>query len=404
MSILAECPICHKKQSIRNKKCKCGIDLDKQKEAKKVRYLVVGRIEGKQKWWSLSSFEGVDPFSLQDAKDVEAKLRVAKKENKLDIFEVRKETTITFKELSDWYLDLKGIKKLASYSRIQTLIGNFNKNFGPMCVKSIKLVDLENYQDYREEQGAKPATIQMETDRVGSMVRKAFNNDKISGDALKGFNTLGRVLKKGSNARKRVLNPQEYSKLLEKSANHLKPILITAYNTGMRRGELLKLQWGHVDKKNMFLRLTEDITKTGEPRDIPVNHHVKAVLDTLPRAIHHNFVFTYHRKPITSDSGVKKSFKSACVDAGITYGMNEKDGVIFRDIRRTFKTDMLNAGVDKTHRDMIMGHSLQGMDKHYLVAMEESLIAAMDRYTNWSDEKISRVLDNALDKAVNAGA
>jgi hypothetical protein len=31
--------------------------------------------------------------------------------------------------------------------------------------------------------------------------------------------------------------------------------------------------------------------------------------------------------------------------AGIPYGMNEKDGVIFRDIRRTFKTDMLNAGV-----------------------------------------------------------
>ena len=88
------------------------------------------------------------------------------------------------------------------------------------------------------------------------------------------------------------------------------------------------------------------------------------------------------------------------MDAGITYGMNEKDGVIFRDIRRTFKTDMLNAGVDKTHRDMIMGHSLQGMDKHYLVAMEESLIAAMDRYTNWSDEKIAKVLD----KAVNADA
>ena len=78
--------------------------------------------------------------------------------------------------------------------------------------------------------------------------------------------------------------------------------------------------------------------------------------------------------------------------------MTEKDGVIFRDIRRTFKTDMLNAGVDKTHRDMIVGHSLQGMDKHYLVAMEESLIAAMTRYTNWTD---SRMLDKTLDTAVN---
>jgi len=304
MAILAECPICHTKQSLRNKKCKCGVDLDKKKDSKKVRYHIVGRIEGKQKWWSLSSFEGVDPFNLQDAKDVEAKLRVAKKENKLDIFEVKKETTITFKELTEWYTELKSIKKLASYNRIQTLIGNFNKKFGTTFVKSIKLVDLEDYQDHREGQGAKPATIQMETDRVGSMVRKAFNNEKISGDALKAFNTLGRVLKKASNARKRVLDPEEYSKLLEKSANHLKPILITAYNTGMRRGELLKLKWGHVE--GVFLRLTADITKTGEPRDVPINHHVRNVLDGLPRAIHHDFVFIYHGKPITSDSGVKK--------------------------------------------------------------------------------------------------
>ena len=41
------------------------------------------------------------------------------------------------------------------------------------------------------------------------------------------------------------------------------------------------------------------------------------------------------------------------------------------------------------------------MDKHYLVAMEESLIAAMDQYTNWAD---SRLLDKTLDKAVNEDA
>ncbi len=28
MAILAECPICHRKQSIKNKKCSCGVDMD----------------------------------------------------------------------------------------------------------------------------------------------------------------------------------------------------------------------------------------------------------------------------------------------------------------------------------------------------------------------------------------
>ncbi|MEW6669442.1 MAG: hypothetical protein AB1512_29875 [Thermodesulfobacteriota bacterium] len=47
------------------------------------------------------------------------------------------------------------------------------------------------------------------------------------------------------------------------------------------------------------------------------------------------------------------------------------------------KTNMLAAGVDKAHRDMILGHSLQGMDVHYLSPREESLKEAMERFTLW---------------------
>jgi hypothetical protein len=39
MAVLAECPFCHKKQSIRNRLCSCGANLDKLKRQKeKVRY------------------------------------------------------------------------------------------------------------------------------------------------------------------------------------------------------------------------------------------------------------------------------------------------------------------------------------------------------------------------------
>jgi hypothetical protein len=241
MAILAECPRCHSKQSIKNKICvKCDINMDGQKEQKKVRYHIVGRIDGKQRWWSLASFESVDPYNLEDAKDVEAQLRVAKREGKLEVFEVRKETTITFKELATWYLDLVSIKKLISYDRVKGLIENFNKHLGDKPVSSIKPVDLENYQDLREEQGAKPATIDMEISRVSSMIRKAFDNDKINGDALKAFKRVKKKLKKGSNARKRLLSPKEYLKLLDPSPPHLKPILTVAYNTGMRKGANLE--------------------------------------------------------------------------------------------------------------------------------------------------------------------
>jgi len=37
MAILGECPACHKKQSVKNKRCRCGEDLDKAKESKRVK-------------------------------------------------------------------------------------------------------------------------------------------------------------------------------------------------------------------------------------------------------------------------------------------------------------------------------------------------------------------------------
>jgi hypothetical protein len=38
------------------------------------------------------------------------------------------------------------------------------------------------------------------------------------------------------------------------------------------------------------------------------------------------------------------------------------------DLRRTVKINMLEAGADKTYRDLILGHSLEGMDRHYIKA------------------------------------
>ena len=104
MAILAECPVCHKKQSIRNKLCKCGLDLDKEKRKKKVFYHIVYRLDGKQVWKALTTFENVKGNSIEDARTVESKFKTARKENRLEIFDIQPEATMTFKELSDWYL------------------------------------------------------------------------------------------------------------------------------------------------------------------------------------------------------------------------------------------------------------------------------------------------------------
>ena len=80
MALLAECPVCHRKQAVSNKACKCGRDLDAEKRAKKALYHIVYRVNGKQVWRSLASFEDVNPHTIEDARTIEGTFKKAKKE------------------------------------------------------------------------------------------------------------------------------------------------------------------------------------------------------------------------------------------------------------------------------------------------------------------------------------
>jgi hypothetical protein len=104
MAILAQCPICHKKQSVNHKVCigrikgdiPCGAALDKLKRSKKVKYWISYRVPGgKQRL----EFVG---YSIQEAKDAEGKRRSQKRENR--IFDIKPDSKMTFNELTKWYL------------------------------------------------------------------------------------------------------------------------------------------------------------------------------------------------------------------------------------------------------------------------------------------------------------
>ena len=55
--------------------------------------------------------------------------------------------------------------------------------------------------------------------------------------------------------RKRVFKDEEYQRLLEVCPLWLGRIVIVARGTGIRQGEILKLQWSDVDLQTRFVRL-----------------------------------------------------------------------------------------------------------------------------------------------------
>lgn len=125
------------------------------------------------------------------------------------------------------------------------------------------------------------------------MINKAFDNDLISGDTLKSFRRVKKLLRRNANARDKVLTSDQFKILSENSPRHMKAIIGTAYYTGMRRGEILSLTWNKVDLKNRVISLEADDTKDKEPRNIPIYDELFAIFRAIPRNIHDNHVFLF---------------------------------------------------------------------------------------------------------------
>jgi integrase len=384
MAVLAECPVCHTKQKTKNKVCPCGEDLDAAKRSKKVRYWIMYRVPGgKQR----KEYVG---YSVQEAKDADGKRKGQKREGR--IWDMLPGADTTFQELADWYLDLRSVKKLSSYRNIKSHLVAFLQEFGARSARSLKLEDLENYQDMREEAGLAPGTIDMELRLAQGVVKKAYYNDMVDDRGLKAFRKVNWKVKKGANARERTASVDEYLRILENASPHIEAMVTVAYNTGMRHGELKGLRWSHIDRKNWFFRLPAELTKERKPRNVPINKYVKEALTALPRPMHHDFLFTFKGEPITRQ--ITYAFRRACERAGITYGMKAKGGLRFHDLRASFKTNMLEAGVDKALRDKLVGHSFEGMDRYYLRLKDDHLRGAMDLYTEWLDRQLAQTTQN----------
>lgn len=341
---------------------------------------------------------GENANSIEYARDVESKRRVQKRE-KRPIFEMLPQAEMTFQELTDWYVNLESVKERRYYPILQFSLKKFNRVFGMRIVGDIKPSELENYRAKRKKEGKAESTIDQEISAAKVVINKAFLDDKVGGEVLKRFKSVKKYLtgeRRNSNQRKRVLLPQEYARLESSAPPHLKPILRTGYDTGMREGEILQLNWGMVSLKDRVVRLPKEITKDYEDRVIPVSDELHNVLDQLPRGIRDDYpIFTYQGKGIKD---LRTGLKKACTEAKILYGRFKGDGFIFHDLRRTFYTDMRRAGIQESVIKGITGHSRNEVSDRYNQVDLEDMRQAVERLTQYRSRQIANV-DQTVDQA-----
>jgi integrase len=144
--------------------------------------------------------------------------------------------------------------------------------------------------------------------------------------------------------RRQVLSVAEEELLLEAAKDHLRMMTIIALDTGMRRGEITSQQWEDIDfSRRLFV--TRSKTPEGESREIPLTQRLSELL--LGDRAAKGLVIGYQGQPVRI---VKRSWKTALKNAGIRH-------VRFHDLRHTFNTRLMEAGVLQEIRMALMGHS-----------------------------------------------
>ncbi len=264
--------------------------------------------------------------------------------------DINKVKNYKFVELAEGYL--KWAERQRSYKDKKLWIKQLVEVFGNLNVKDLNTRIIEQWQSERMKRN-KPSTINRILATLKHMINKGVQWEMASDNVLKQVRNV--KLLEENNRRLRFLTVEECQTLIGCCAEHLRPIVTVALHTGMRKSEILGLRWKNVDLKHGFILL--DITKNGERREIPIDTTLEEMFNEMPHSIESIYVFT---DPKTGEpyKSVKKSFSTALRKAEIR-------DFRFHDLRHTFASHLVMAGIDLTSVKELLGHRSLTMTLRY---------------------------------------
>jgi integrase len=245
---------------------------------------------------------------------------------------------MTFADLAARFL-ADGSPRPYHLDRLKVLLPHFGER--PIGRISKPLV-----RDYRKERHAEKRLTETTVNRDVEVLRHLLYWAVDEGFLT--TNPLARILLvRGRQKPQPVMNLEEEARVIAAAAPHLALIIIAALDTGMRRGELLTQLMEHIDLNRQVLLVTHSKTSGGEAREIPLTSRLAEILAKLAHNKSEGLVFTFEGRPIQR---IKTAWKAAVRRAGIRYFR-------FHDLRHTFNTRLMEAGVIQDVRMALMGHS-----------------------------------------------
>lgn len=228
---------------------------------------------------------------------------------------------------------------------------------GSLNVRDVTSVHIATYRDQRlaslnqrTQKPLSPSTVRLEM----SLLSHMFEIGRIEWGVCDA-NPVSNVRKpKIPPGRDRILTAREERLIMRYAHAHsnmdLYSIIVLAIETAMRQGEILKLQWEHINLKTGIAHLPE--TKNGSKRDVPLSRKARDVLIRMG-------VKTKGRVFGYTAEGLKSTWRFMLIKLGI-------ENLHFHDCRHHAITRLFQLGtLDMMEIAAISGHKSLAMLKRY---------------------------------------
>jgi len=304
-------------------------------------------------------------YSKTEAKEIMEEIRAKIRRGKYGLD--KKSENIKFEDFAKEFIDNYAKVNKRSWKRDQTSLNNLIPFFKGYYLSKITPAMIEKYKAKRKAdtnrkgENIAETTINRELTCLKTLYNKANEWNKANHNPTSNIKNF-----KENNTTQIILNSREVKRLIDSAVDHLKPIIVIAVNTGMRRGEILSLKWKNINFIKGYIEIED--SKSGESRKVPMNSIVFETLKRMDKK--HRYVF-YNPKTKKNIVEIKRSFNTARKKAGLKK-------VRFHDLRHTAATRMCELGVPLKVVSKILGHSTIKMTERYANPTPDSMKEAVE--------------------------
>ena len=309
-----------------------------------------------------------------DAKIHDANIKKRIKKDPKSFASVNRSQLLTFSDLTALYMKQKKMTESCFITTFQIIQVKINPNIGDMLVGEITISHMKELVKKWKAVGNKQVTCNRQMSIVKAVINWGLSEELIENNPITGYSCP-----RGPSVRNPPPSQREMLLIYQKSAPHIRRVIILGASIGVRIGksELLAIRWKDVDWDARSV-MVQSAKKNNNItwRDIPLGDYLYNILKIWhaeDKGINSEHIINYRGESVKC---IRQGFDRTVKRAGIERKIRPYD------LRHYFATQALGNGADDAATASIMGHANTIMvQKTYQHVINAKRRDAIDRVT-----------------------